>query len=677
MGMEWLENHRREAFIDFHNGAVATDLLSHFDARAYADILEQSGFNRVTLFAKCHHGHAYYPTRIGNPHPSLKLDYLGELGAECARRGIAVAAYQNVVRDVCAARANPDWQQARRDGTVFEPSYYRHVCINSPYVPERLWPMTDELLAAYPFLSGFFFDFTSFLPGACFCKYCQQAMKAGGWDIDDDRQVLLFQQASLREFINTTCARVQAVKPDAAVYFNTPTCVGSMEGQHGQTVWYIESMSASWGYERVPFLGRYFRSKGVRFYNQPGRFHKSWGDFGGIASETAFLYEAGISLSLGAGISVGDQGNPDGTLDPTAYERAAKAMKYYTEREEYVANAHSLPDVAMISPKHLNANLAAASDWSNSGLLNCLIEEKFQFDVVDLDADLRPYAAVVLEDLPLPDESAAHKLRDYVAGGGKLLVLGGAVFSGAGKRLMEEVLGVEYAGRSPYGCHYFRTGEGAICDRLPRSAWATYGPAVYLRPTTARPLVELIYPYTERTDARAVSHAQAHPGPLAPFPAAAIHAYGKGAAGVVCSPLAALYHEHAYPPLRILLKNMLNQLIPPSERRVLFHAPLSAEIFVTRQGSRLVVHMLNFHANRPHVKTLYGETPRPPTVLEEIPPVLDAEVRLLMQLDPERVYLVSSGLAPLERTPLPWVRDGNHIVVRIPRYDIHAMLVVE
>ena len=28
MGVEWLEKHQREAFIDFHNGAVATDLLS-------------------------------------------------------------------------------------------------------------------------------------------------------------------------------------------------------------------------------------------------------------------------------------------------------------------------------------------------------------------------------------------------------------------------------------------------------------------------------------------------------------------------------------------------------------------------------------------------------------------------------------------------------------------------
>ena len=44
---------------------------------------------------------------------------------------------------------------------------------------------------------------------------------------------------------------------------------------------------------------------------------------------------------------------------------------------------------------------------------------------------LSPYAAVVLEDLPLPDESAAYKLREYVAGGGKLLVLGGAILSQA------------------------------------------------------------------------------------------------------------------------------------------------------------------------------------------------------------------------------------------------------
>ena len=88
--------------------------------------------------------------------------------------------------------------------------------------------------------------------------------------------------------------------------------------------------------------------RGCGFYNQAGRFHKNWGDLAG-ATETALLYDAGISLALGAGFSVRVQGNPDGTLDATAYERAAKAVKYYEQREEYSADAHSLPDVAMIA----------------------------------------------------------------------------------------------------------------------------------------------------------------------------------------------------------------------------------------------------------------------------------------------------------------------------------------
>ena len=129
---------------------------------------------------------------------------------------------------------------------------------------------------------------------------------------------------------------------------------------------------------------------------------------------------------------------------------------------------------------------------------------------------------------------------------------------------------------------------------------------------------------------------------------------------MVRAPLAALYHEHAYPPLRILIQDLLDLLIPPAERRVVFRAPLSAGIMVTRQAGRLVVHLLNFHANRPHVKTLYGETPHPPTVLEEIPPVLDAEIRLLLDRNPQQVYLMPSSRRP-EPIPLPWVRDGGAI----------------
>ena len=107
---------------------------------------------------------------------------------------------------------------------------------------------------------------------------------------------------------------------------------------------------------------------------------------------------------------------------------------------------------------------------------------------------------------------------------------------------------------------------------------------------------------------------------------------------------------------------MLDRIIPADDRVVEFNGPLSAEVPVSQQGDRTIVHLLNFHLNRASNQI---------KVIEEIPPVLDTEIRLLREADPKRIYL-----AP-EDTDLDWTRDGKHIVIPVARYDVHAMIVVE
>jgi len=227
---------------------------------------------------------------------------------------------------------------------------------------------------------------------------------------------------------------------------------------------------------------------------------------------------------------------------------------------------------------------------------------------------------------------------------------------------MEEVLGVEYRGLSPYTAHYFRTEGTPMADRLPISDWVTYGRAAGLNPLTAQGLCPMVYPYTEAKAFRTVSHKHGHPGPVAPFPAATVNSFAAGAAAAIACPLGELYYQHSYPPQRIFLKNVLDWVVAPAERVVEFRGPLSAEIRVSQQGERTIVHLLNFHLNRASNQI---------KVIEEIPPVLDTEIRLRREADPKRVYL-----AP-EDEDLQWSRDGQHIVIPISRYDVHAMVVVE
>ena len=661
MQADWLNEHLREAFIDFHNGACASDLLANFDPVRYVDTLLKANANRHVSFVKCHHGYAYYPTDVGARHPHLRDDFFGGIAKECEKHGMPLLAYYNVTRDGVAFDENPDWRQTKRDESYVVNRHIKHVCVNSPVVQERIWPMVDEVMDRYP-IQGFFFDATVFMPGTCFCEYCKRKMAVEGANSGSDAAVLEFCTRSLCEFMDATTGRIQARIPDAAVYYNAPDFVGKADLTPGQVFLEIESLPSAWGYINTPFYGRYYRSKDIHVAAMTGRFHKSWADFGGIKPDAMLHYEAGVALSLGASLSIGDQGNPDGTLDPAVYEAEGKAFGYYAEHEQWIQGAESVPYVALLARKHIDGKKAAESKPSNFGLTTALIEANIHFDIIDLDAELSKYTAIVMEDVPMPDEGSAQRLQAFVQSGGRLLSLGSCIFMGAGRTVIEDILGVEYAGQSPYSDHYIRTPDGDLGEGLPKTDWVTYGPAVHMRPTKADGVAQMVYPFTEAKPFRAVSHRHGHPGPVSPFPAATIHDYDEGVAAAVACPLGALHYEHAYPPLRILLKNMLQRIVPTDTRVLDVKAPISAEIVLTRQGERRIVHLLNFSTNRRSSQM---------EIMEEVPPVLDVELRVLMDNDPQRVLLIPGG------GELKWVREGAHVVVQVPRFDVHGMVILE
>ena len=113
-------------------------MLEDFDPEEFAKTLKDAYVNSITVFAKCHHGMSYYPTKVGIVHPSLKKDLLGEMVEACHREGIRVCTYISVVWDEYCASKHADWLQVNKDGTLAgRPPFnkgWRFLCMNSPYV---------------------------------------------------------------------------------------------------------------------------------------------------------------------------------------------------------------------------------------------------------------------------------------------------------------------------------------------------------------------------------------------------------------------------------------------------------------------------------------------------------------------------------------------------------------
>ncbi len=58
----------------------------------------------------------------------------------------------------------------------------------------------------------------------------------------------------------------------------------------------------------------------MEFLGMTGKFHTTWGEFGGYKHPNALRYEAGLSIANGAKCSIGDQLHPEGLMDKATYE---------------------------------------------------------------------------------------------------------------------------------------------------------------------------------------------------------------------------------------------------------------------------------------------------------------------------------------------------------------------
>ena len=52
---------------------------SRFSKENFQAALKEGNLSSITVFAKCHHGVCYYPTKVGTMHPHLDFDLLGEM----------------------------------------------------------------------------------------------------------------------------------------------------------------------------------------------------------------------------------------------------------------------------------------------------------------------------------------------------------------------------------------------------------------------------------------------------------------------------------------------------------------------------------------------------------------------------------------------------------------------
>ena len=523
---------RRQVHLDFHTSPLIDGVGAEFDAEQFAATIEDAGIDSVTVFARCHHGMSYYPTKVGQMHPGLSgRDLLGEQIEALHRRNIRCPIYLTVAWDEWTADRHRDWLQLTGDGQIaqvrnrkdngtIDPGGWRYVNWLHPDYAAFLEAQIDELFDAYA-VDGLFFDILSFAPDSCWSDHSIRFRERHGLLDRSHASWVKFRVLAQNEMSARLTAKVRSRSPDASVFYNTGVFCYldnrySIHGRVAQQSHYeLESLpTGHWGYHHFPKLARQISGMGLPWIGQTGRFQKSWGDFGGIKPVPALEFECFRAQAMGGGVEVGDQLHPRGHLDRGAYALIKTVFAQVKAAESFYEGSVACPQIGILlaGVPGMEESITARSE---SGAVMLAEETHYDCAVLDDASELGGFELVVLPDSTPITAALRTKLAVYYEGGGKLLLTGSAGFDEAGAWALDflplERTGVETDETVYWQVEADFAPEWAGVDRV----LYRRGPAISAH-GDARVVAWRQDPYFQRTDQKFCSHFQAPPQPGPP-----------------------------------------------------------------------------------------------------------------------------------------------------------------
>jgi len=648
----------RQVHLDFHTSEHIPDVGAKFDKRQFQEALTLGHVNHINVFAKCHHGWSYYPTLAGNTHPALHRNLLGEQIEACHEIGVRAPIYFTTGFSDNDIRVHPEWAARARDGSILTSNYdekarptdrkplfaWRFLCPSGGY-RELILAQVREICEQFE-VDGFWFDICA-CSGPCFCENCRAGMRTAGLDPADDAQAGRYYDEVWESLLSACNEIVLSRHPAASLYYNGMTTWGHDFSQWMTHLEMEDLPSSSGGYDRLPLRCKHYGTREKPLVGMTGKFHTSWGEFGGFKPSSALRYECAAMISWSAACSVGDQMHPSGEMDMETYRLIGEAFRYVEEIEDLGIDGEMCANLGL---------WISGSLPHDQGVANMLLESQHDFEAAGPGRDLGRFRTIILPGGRCLDPAGAALLSAYVAGGGTILALHEGPLDSRENHFALEV-GADYLGPANYELDYLVAGP-ELGVNLVTSPILHSLAALRVRPTGGQVLARIKEPYFDRTYEHYCSHQNA---PHRPEFAAHPGAVRWGRVLYLPHPLGRIYLENGARIHRDLFLNALHLLysrptlsvqLPSAGRVNLLHQPAK---------SRYVAHLLYAPP------LLRGKC----LVIDDLPPLLEVPLELRVPQPVSRAYL-----APQVKD-LPIERSSDSIRIVIPRMECHQAVVFE
>ncbi|MBQ3553105.1 MAG: beta-galactosidase trimerization domain-containing protein [Clostridia bacterium] len=652
----------RQVHLDFHTSEKIENIGEKFSKAQFQEALKVGHVDSITIFSKCHHGWAYHPSDANEIHPHLSFDLLKAQLEAAHEIGVKAPIYLSAGFDEKYAVRHPEYVQLSEPEQVvdFKDPGYHIVCMNTPYL-EYLLNQITEVLERYDG-DGIFLDIVGVRH--CYCPACRKTMAERGWDVNDEEKVHQLAEEVYANYTRRVRETVDAVKPGHPVFHNTGhiTC-GRRDMAHMNSHLELESLpTGGWGYDHFPLSAAYARTLGMDYLGMTGKFHGTWGEFGGYKHPNALRYETALSVANGAAVSVGDQLHPSGEMDMATYQSIGEAYREVEALEPWLTKGKYCSEIAILSQEamkeyyeHPNFNKIGRDFSGNTGATRMLLEGQFTFDVVDHEADLSGYKVLILPDTILLDAYMQKKVRDFVRGGGKVLASG---VSGLNCEKTEYCIdfGVKYMGESEYTPDYLRLPENM--GGLYAADYIIYAQAQKLALDGGEELVQHIRPYFNRTREHFCSHRHA-PSSGETYGAGVV--LGKDGIVIPWN----IFHEYATCGSlisKVVVHHALNLLLD-NQKTVETSLPSRGIVTLADCGEFFRNHLLYVSPMK------RGDGVE---IVEDILPVHDVKVRIRVGENTiDKVYT-----AP-QKEEIPFVQEGEFVSYHLKKIENHQVVILE
>ncbi|MBQ6991157.1 MAG: hypothetical protein IJN58_08870 [Clostridia bacterium] len=646
----------RQVHLDFHTSPLIPGIGEHFSKENFQAALKEGHLSSITIFAKCHHGLCYYPTKVGTMHPGLSFDLLGEMIEAAHEIGVRAPVYITGGWSDHDSKTRPEWRAKNQDGSFMRhgldpnaaPNDFRphnawdDMCLNDGSYAEHIYALTHEVCQRYKNLDGLFYDII-FVYDACFCDECKAGMIKMGLNPESLEDARKYNREKHCEFMRKCGEILHSYHPDATIFFNSGGAEMNMPEYHfGSTHFEMEDLPTDWGgYDKMPVRARFFANTGKDYLGMTGKFHTSWGEFGGFKFADAMKYEAASMLAYGARCSIGDQLHPNGEMNADTYKLIGEAYRYVEEIEKYAFPAKPTAKIGIY---------LSDSTPSNEGLAKMLLESQTDFDIIYQD-NYDPFDLVIFPDAVTLAPASLEALKAFIARGGKVIFSGESLVENGSFQIDA---GITYVG--PNGCDkdFIRVGD-KIAKNMVTAPFLCYSPAQKVTLSGAEALSEVVYPYFNRTYEHFCSHKNT------PYDLTKETTPGMTLSGnvlYIAHPIFKIYREYGSLYHKRYFLNALAILKPEKPLSVSLMSAGRATMAHQPQESRYCAHLLYASpVNRGAVE-----------VLEDMPDLYNIPVTVKV---PEEIKSVT---CITEKQDIPFTKDENGVHFTLPHLRCHALV---